>query len=244
MINQTSKIRAGLALALVGAGFTAASFVPKVSHAQTQREMNAQAAKEYEAADATLNKVYKQVMSKLGKQSQTNLRTKQRAWIKYRDKEAQEVADENRGGTIAPMEYYLRLTELTELRIEELKKLTGGSASAAPYTPKPGSTERNAIMNAMRNVVGKGKKKKIRFLVEHLKVEKGWAYFAGGFEYADGTEVGADYMWGNLSALLHMEKNAWVLKRYVHNTDIIEPEFIEEFPQAPKAIFKRTPPKR
>ena len=115
---------------------------------------------------------------------------------------------------------------------------------AAPHTPKLGSTERKVIMDAMRKVVGKGHKKKIVFVVEHLKVENGWAYFAGGFEYADGTQPSADYMWGNLSALLRYEKKTWQVKYYVHNTDVIEPEFIEKFPNAPKAIFKRTPPKR
>jgi hypothetical protein len=111
---------------------------------------------------------------------------------------------------------------------------------AAPHSPKTGSVERKAIMDSMRTVVGKGKKKKVIFVADHLKVEKGWAYFAGNFKYADGTRPGQDYAWGNLSAVLHLENKKWKVKRYVHNTDVIEPELIAQFPQAPKAIFTRT----
>lgn len=111
---------------------------------------------------------------------------------------------------------------------------------ATPHTPQKGSTERKAIMDAMRKVVGKRMKKKIIFTPDSLKVEKGWAYFAGGFDNVDGTPVSADYMWGNLSALLHFEGRRWVVKKYVHNTDVIEPEFMQEYPQAPKAIFNKS----
>jgi hypothetical protein len=113
-------------------------------------------------------------------------------------------------------------------------------AFAAPHSPKSGSTERKAIMDAMRPVVGKGKKKKVIFVADHLKVEKGWAYFAGSFKYADGTRPEQDYGWGNLSTVLHQENKKWKVKRYVHNTDVIEPELIVQFPRAPKAIFERT----
>lgn len=113
------------------------------------------------------------------------------------------------------------------------------TAFAKPHTPAPGSAERKAIMDAMRKVVGKPHKKPIIFTADHLKVENGWAYFGGRFDYVDKSRVSADFGWGNLSCLLRYENKAWRVKRFIHNTDVAEPDYIEMFPQAPRAIFQR-----
>ncbi len=113
-------------------------------------------------------------------------------------------------------------------------------AIAAPHTPKVGSKERKDIMDAMRKVVGKAHKKKIIFVTDHLKVEKGWAYFAGAVTYADGTRPrGEDFMGGNIAVLLRQSNRSWTVKRYIYHGDVIEPDFIDRFPQAPRAIFNR-----
>ena len=111
---------------------------------------------------------------------------------------------------------------------------------AAPRTPRVGSSERRAIMDAMRKVVGKRSRKKIIFTADHLKVEKGWAYFAGSFAYADGTRPGEEYNYGTLSSVLRFQNKKWRVLYDVHNGDVIEPEMMSRFPRAPKAIFKRT----
>ncbi len=109
---------------------------------------------------------------------------------------------------------------------------------AALHSPKPGSAERAAIMDAMRPVIGKGQRKRIVFVARHLTVKNGWAYFSGTAEYADGTHLGPQYVWGNLSALLHYENKTWRVKYHVFHGDVVEPDFMQRYPQAPKAIFQ------
>lgn len=112
------------------------------------------------------------------------------------------------------------------------------SVFAAPYTPKIGSAERTQLMNRLRPSLGNGKKKAI-ITPQHFKVDNGWAYIAGSFKYADGSNPGMDYMGGSFSALLHKEGKMWRVKKRTYNGDVIEPEFMRTFPQAPKAIFSR-----
>src|SRR5262245_22461962 len=52
-------------------------------------------------------------------------------------------------------------------------------AQTKPSTPKPGSAERKAIMDALRVPVEKELKKKVVFKVDHLKVLKDWAFLRG-----------------------------------------------------------------
>src|SRR5688572_26570100 len=46
-------------------------------------------------------------------------------------------------------------------------------------TPKMGSAERKAIMDALRVPIQKKLKKKIVFKVDHIKVQNGWAFLYG-----------------------------------------------------------------
>ena len=110
---------------------------------------------------------------------------------------------------------------------------------AAPRTPKVGSSERKAIMDALRKVVGKGERKPIVFVADHLKTERGYAYFAGYYKYADGTRAGNEFTGGNLSALLQRTGKKWRVLYDISAGDVIEPEIMKKFPRAPKAIFKR-----
>lgn len=113
--------------------------------------------------------------------------------------------------------------------------------AAKPYTPPRGSAERAAIMNALRPTLGGGRHKAI-ITPDHFKAERGWTYLTGGFAYADGAPLEPQFREGsgtNFSALLHLEKNKWRVKRFVYNGDVVEPEFMRAFPQAPRAIFQR-----
>ena len=123
-MKKSCKIsfRLAVALSINCAMIALIAVAPATSHAQTQSEMNRQTYKEYEIADAALNKAYKRTMSKLSKKAQAKLRVSQRAWIKFRDREVEIVAEGNRGGTIAPMEANLRATELTKLRTKYLQR--------------------------------------------------------------------------------------------------------------------------
>ncbi len=54
-----------------------------------------------------------------------------------------------------------------------------GAAGAEPYTPKPGSAERKAILDAIREPVQKHLQQSVRFRIDHFKVADGWAFIKG-----------------------------------------------------------------
>jgi Uncharacterized protein conserved in bacteria len=90
--------------------------------AQTQAAMNAQGGAEFERADAELNKTYEALLKKLpDEQGKEKLKQSQRAWLAFRDSEAAFVADQARGGSMAPTIRYETMTELTQQRIKQLK---------------------------------------------------------------------------------------------------------------------------
>jgi uncharacterized protein YecT (DUF1311 family) len=80
---------------------------------------------DFKNADAELNKVYGQLMKVLDKEGQTKLKTAQRAWLTFRDANADFNADYARGGTLAPILAISTRTEMTGLRADELKKVLG-----------------------------------------------------------------------------------------------------------------------
>jgi uncharacterized protein YecT (DUF1311 family) len=91
------------------------------SDANTQAEMNICAGKEYKTADATLNRVYQQLVAMLETEEKAQLREVQTAWIKYRDANCDFVADQYKGGSIRPMIYGLCLADVTRNRTAELR---------------------------------------------------------------------------------------------------------------------------
>jgi uncharacterized protein YecT (DUF1311 family) len=102
-----------------------------------QMEINACAGANLEAADAALNKVYRQVM---GQRSDTasrdQLRDVERAWIAHRDREcALQVGPRESGGSIWPMEMSNCLEEKTATRIRELTKLRGCITGVSACNP-------------------------------------------------------------------------------------------------------------
>jgi len=104
--------------------------------AQSQSEMNAEAARDAAKADKELNQVYKKVLATLDDEGAKLLKVSQRAWIAYRDAEAASAADEARGGSMAPMLYSGTVGRLTEQRTQLLKERLG-EESAAPPPEKP-----------------------------------------------------------------------------------------------------------
>ena len=94
---------------------------PPCSDLDTQTEMNICAGKEYKAADASLNRMYQQLVKMLEPEEKSKLKEAQTAWIKYRDTNCEFVADQYKGGTIRPMIYGLCLADVTRNRTAELK---------------------------------------------------------------------------------------------------------------------------
>jgi uncharacterized protein YecT (DUF1311 family) len=92
-------------------------------NAQTTVEMGDCAGKEYEAADAELNKVYQQLMSKLDDDGhRTALKEAQLAWIKFRDANCEFESYPNRRGTIHPIVNVGCRTGMTAQRTRELQE--------------------------------------------------------------------------------------------------------------------------
>ena len=95
--------------------------VAALAYAQTQAEMNQEAASEFEKADAELNNVYKELRANLSEEEKAGLKEVQLLWLKYRDKNAEFAASLYEGGSIAPMVYKGAMTSATQARTDELK---------------------------------------------------------------------------------------------------------------------------
>ncbi|HEY1123645.1 MAG TPA: lysozyme inhibitor LprI family protein [Haloferula sp.] len=106
-----------LCLALIAAA-------PIVIHAQSQQEMNAEAAESFKKADKELNEVYAKVLANLDDEAKENLKKSQRAWVAWRDAEAAFRADaEARGGSMWPLIHEGVRGRLTKERVKSLKEL-------------------------------------------------------------------------------------------------------------------------
>lgn len=107
--------------------FLAGMLVPfaliSVSAAQTQQEMNAQAAEEFKKADKELNQIYAKVLGVLDDEAKERLKKSQRAWLAFRDAEADFRADaEARGGSMWPMIHEGVRGALTKDRVAALRE--------------------------------------------------------------------------------------------------------------------------
>jgi uncharacterized protein YecT (DUF1311 family) len=107
-----------IALIVFGAPWTEAS-------AQTQMEMNQDAAGEFKAADKELNAIYQQILEDYADDDVflANLKEAQRCWIDFRDAQLKmKYPDREPGyyGSIQPVCEMTYLTELTQDRIKTL----------------------------------------------------------------------------------------------------------------------------
>ena len=97
---------------------------PLELRAQSQAEMNRQAEREFETADRALNQVYKQVLAAIDSEAQPKLKAAQRAWVQFRDADAQFHADlEARDGSMAPLVESGRKATLTKARVKDLQQV-------------------------------------------------------------------------------------------------------------------------
>jgi uncharacterized protein YecT (DUF1311 family) len=126
---------AALALVLLAASPVAAQDEIDCNNAMAQQDMNACAYKDYEAADAELNAVWKEArtaakdldaeLSEDLKGAEKALLAGQRGWIAYRDGQCELAGFEARGGSMEPMLVSGCLADLTRKRTKELKESIG-----------------------------------------------------------------------------------------------------------------------
>lgn len=96
----------------------------KAVASMSQQEMNDCAAKDLKKADAELNQVYQQLISKIDDEEQkAKVKASELAWIKYRDAQCECEAFPNQGGTIYPLIYNGCLAHVTRARVKELKDM-------------------------------------------------------------------------------------------------------------------------
>jgi hypothetical protein len=124
-----------------------------------------------------------------------------------------------------------------------------GFAVQQPHTPKPGSSERKQITDALRWVVEKELKKPVVFRIDALNVQDGWAFLRGvpmqksgkrmdyrGTRYQESIEAGTFDDW--ICALLRKEANRWrVVDHVIGATDVPFVDWAERH-HAPAGIFK------
>ena len=103
-------------------------------------------------------------------------------------------------------------------------------AESRAYTPKPGSNERKAILDAARDPIEDVLRKEVIFRVEHLKVKDGWAFLKGQlrtkgdkpFDYR-GTRYEADSKVADecLVVIFRHKRDRWyVVDRSLFSTDV------------------------
>ena len=123
-------------------------------------------------------------------------------------------------------------------------------AQSRPTTPKPGSAERRAIVEALRPTIRKATKQNVIFRIDHLKVQNGWAFLRGkpvqpngkpldyrGTEYEEAIEQGA--FDDGIYALLRKQRGAkWrVIVYNIGATDVVWSTWDYQY-KAPRAIFR------
>lgn len=116
------------------------------------------------------------------------------------------------------------------------------------FTPEKGSTERAAILDALRAPVEKDLRQKIQFSVNHFNVQGNWAFLDGapqspsggqpnykGTQYREAIEAGM--FDNNFFALLKKTSGKWkVIKYQIGCTDVCYLPWQKDY-RAPKAIF-------
>jgi uncharacterized protein YecT (DUF1311 family) len=108
------------------------------ANATAQQEMNICAERDFEAADAALNTVWKDARAAAQdadaeqpddlKGADEALLAAQRGWLAYREAQCKLGGFEARGGSMEPMLVSSCMADLTRKRIEELKQFINGPA--------------------------------------------------------------------------------------------------------------------
>ena len=118
-------------------------------------------------------------------------------------------------------------------------------ANVAIHTPKPGSKERSAIMNALRIPLTKFHQgKRVTFTnVGQFRVGGGWAHLSAQTVDANNKPLGpyAAQSGMPLAALLHLEKGKWRVVEWIYAGDVIEIEWARKHSSVPLNVLGLKP---
>lgn len=94
-----------LLILLLGLGLASTAAAEDCSKFSTQLDMNQCAARNFDSADAELNRVYRQVADRLASDPEglAKLKAAERAWIAFRDAQCTFATMAVEGGSIQPM---------------------------------------------------------------------------------------------------------------------------------------------
>jgi hypothetical protein len=114
--------------------------------------------------------------------------------------------------------------------------LAATALQAKPYTPKPGSAERKAILDALRVPVQREAKQAIVFHDVTLRVERGWAWVVCIAYDKSGKKLPLGDLATN--GLLRKVRGRWQVLHWGVAGDIgVACAAARQYPQAPRAIF-------
>ena len=88
--------------------------------AQSQMELNQQAAADLRKSDEQLNAVYNKLRAKISDAGKKSLQAAQQSWLRFRDQECEFETMGTVGGSIHSMIVAICLTRLTDQRIKDL----------------------------------------------------------------------------------------------------------------------------
>ena len=107
-------------LALTAASAVAALAISSAA-AQSQMELNAQAAADLRKSDEQLNAVYNKLRAKISDAGKNKLQVAQQSWLHFRDQECEFETMGTVGGSIHSMIVAICLTRLTDQRVKDLE---------------------------------------------------------------------------------------------------------------------------
>jgi uncharacterized protein YecT (DUF1311 family) len=107
-------------LALTAASAVAALAISSAA-AQSQMELNAQAAADLRKSDEQLNAIYNKLRAKISDAGKNKLQVAQQSWLHFRDQECEFETMGTVGGSIHSMIVAICLTRLTDQRVKDLE---------------------------------------------------------------------------------------------------------------------------
>lgn len=120
-INRMKHIKKSIYILLFALGPTFAIAGSLCGKATTDSALLSCSAKEFATADKKLNEVYGKLLKVLDAKGQHKLREAQRAWVSFRDLNAEFSGDINRGGSAEALNIVGAKTSMTDERVKELQ---------------------------------------------------------------------------------------------------------------------------
>jgi uncharacterized protein YecT (DUF1311 family) len=96
------------------------ALLPK-AFAQSQMELNEEAAKVFRKSDKKLNEIYQKLTAKISPAGQASLLKAEKTWIQFRDEECAFETLATEGGSIHPMVLLYCRARLTDQRLKDLE---------------------------------------------------------------------------------------------------------------------------